>query len=493
MRFKYPLPPGPRGLPIIGNLLDLPQEFEWFHWAKYHKLYGPISSVQALGKTVVVLNTLDVCKDLLMKRSVKYSDRPPLVLAGEMVGWDQQMILGPYGKRFKIMRKMIHAYAGTEEGAMALSSLQEVETRYFLSRLMQNPKQFMKDIRLMEASIFLQVSHGYVVNTEGRDPFIGIVEKAAHEFYIATKPGGFLVDTFPILKYLPKWMPGAGFQRVAEEFRKTNEEQLHRPNEFVLREMRAKTALPSFSTAMIESHTDPEDITLIKHASNALYAGGMDTLTATIVVFFLAMTLYPDVERKAQQEIDDIVGQHRLPCLADRDKLHYLNAVHKEVLRWQSIGPMGIPHYTCEDDIYKGYFIPKGSIVLSNIWNIAHDENNYKDPMVFNPDRFIAREGLTPELDPHDFVFGFGRRRCPGDSLADANTFIVMAMTLSVFNIQKAKDANGHEITPKIEYQTGTVCHIKPFDLNVTLRAPDAMYLVQSVHIEHPPKKPSTL
>ena len=89
--------------------------------------------------------------------------------------------------------------------------------------------------------------------------------------------------------------------------------------------------------------------------------------------------------------------------------------------------------------------------------NIAHDENNYKDPTVFKPERFIEREGYTPELDPHAFVFGFGRRRCPGEGLADANIFIAMAMSLAVFNIEKAKDEKGKEIIPTIDFLSGTV------------------------------------
>ena len=141
---------------------------------------------------------------------------------------------------------------------------------------------------------------------------------------------------------------------------------------------------------MLQNTTDPEERELIKFAANTLYAGGTDTITASIAVFFLAMTLYPEVQKKAQREIDDVIGKDRLPCLADRDKLPYLGAVYNEVLRWQSIGPVGktpaltadsalfdkrftdhvigIPHYTCEDDTYMGYYIPKGSVVIANIW-----------------------------------------------------------------------------------------------------------------------------
>lgn len=92
---------------------------------------------------------------------------------------------------------------------------------------------------------------------------------------------------------------------------------------------------------MLQNTTDPEEVELIKYASNTLYAGGVDTITATIAVFFLAMTLYPEVQKKAQQEIDEVIGKHRLPRMVDRERLPYLTAVYKEVLRWQSIGPLG--------------------------------------------------------------------------------------------------------------------------------------------------------
>lgn len=80
------------------------------------------------------------------------------------------------------------------------------------------------------------------------------------------------------------------------------------------------------------------------------------------------MTLYPDVQKKAQAEIDEVVGTGRLPGFEDRENLPYTNALVKESLRWHPVGPMGLPHVSTEDDMYEGYFIPKGSLLLANIW-----------------------------------------------------------------------------------------------------------------------------
>ncbi len=89
---------------------------------------------------------------------------------------------------------------------------------------------------------------------------------------------------------------------------------------------------------------------------------------STMQTFFLAMTLYPEVQLKARQEIDRVVGTHRLPTLEDRPNLPYVEAVVKEAFRWHPIAPMGLPHVSAADDTCNGYFIPKGAMLLPNIW-----------------------------------------------------------------------------------------------------------------------------
>lgn len=84
------------------------------------------------------------------------------------------------------------------------------------------------------------------------------------------------------------------------------------------------------------------------------------------------MALNPDVQRKAQEELDRVIGPNKLPTFADRENLPYIDAVVKETLRWHPVGPIGLPHMTTADDIYEGYRIPKGSIILPNIWYVSH-------------------------------------------------------------------------------------------------------------------------
>ncbi|KAG2739378.1 cytochrome P450 [Suillus brevipes Sb2] len=165
---------------------------------------------------------------------------------------------------------------------------------------------------------------------------------------------------------------------------------------------------------------------------------------------FLAITAFPDLQKKAQAEIDAVVGPDRPPSFADRNSLPYIEALVKEVLRWNVISPTGFPHRVTEDDVHDGYYIPKGSMVLSNIWSMLNDQRTYAKPSQFNPERFLANDGKEPEIDPRTIGFGFGRRICPGLHLADASIWISAAMSLAVFDISKIVE-DGIEITPEFE------------------------------------------
>lgn len=144
---------------------------------------------------------------------------------------------------------------------------------------------------------------------------------------------------------------------------------------------REGTAGPSF----VQRQVDEGDYTLEKEeltkwAATTLYGGGIDTTVSSVSAFFLALTIFPHVFRKAQAEVDTVIGRERPPTLADRPRLPYINAVQREVLRWNPVGPLGIPHATMEDDVFNNYFIPKGSVVIANLWWVPPASNGH------NPD-----------------------------------------------------------------------------------------------------------
>jgi cytochrome P450 len=196
------------------------------------------------------------------------------------------------------------------------------------------------------------------------------------------------------------------------------------------------------------------------------------------------MTLFPEVQHKAQEEIDQVLGG-RLPTVADRGKLPYVDAVVKEVLRWHPVAPMGIPHMSVEDDMLNGFFIPRGSLIMPNIWALTHDSEVYRDPMVFKPERFLGIDEQEPEMDPHAIVFGFGRRVCPGRFLADVTVYLSIARSLAVFNVTKSSE-NGKEVEVKAKFQAGVISHPVPWKFKVTPRSPAHEALILSVEKEHP-------
>lgn len=215
----------------------------------------------------------------------------------------------------------------------------------------------------------------------------------------------------------------------------------------------------------------------------SLYSGGADTTVSSMHCFYLAMTLFPEAQKKAQEEIDRVIGSERLPSFEDRPSLPYVDALVKEVLRWHPVAPMGLPHVANADDVYEGMFIPKGAMLIPNIWLMMHDPETFKDPFTFNPARFLGEE---PETDPHTLCFGFGRRICPGRELADASVYLSIAMSLAAFNIRKARDASGKEIDPEVKFTPGIISHPAEFKCDIKPRSARAEQLVRSVEEEHP-------
>ncbi|EJC98989.1 cytochrome P450 [Fomitiporia mediterranea MF3/22] len=483
-----PLPPGPEPKPIIGNLMDLPPPGaqEWVHWAKHKELYGPISSVTVFGKTLVIISDHRIALELMEKRSAVHSSRPRMVFAGEMIGWENTLGMLAYSDRLRTFRRNVHAVLGTKKAVSRFNDIQGIEVRRFLLRVLEEPDRLLQHIRTEAGAIILKISHGYTIEPRGRDPLIDIADETMTHFSLAAVPGAWLVDSLPLLKHIPDWIPGTGFKRTAALWRKVLTELTEVPYAFVKQQMAAGTAALSYTSALLEKgNISPDEEFIIKWSAASLYAGGADTTVASLSCFFLAMTVYPEVQRKAQVEIDRVIGNERLPSFDDRNSLPYIDAIIKEVLRWHPIGPMGLPHATSEDDTYEGYHIPKGSVLLPNIWGFMHDQEIYHDPMTFKPERFLGIGGRAPEMEPYQLAFGFGRRACPGRELADASMYLTIAQSLAVFNISKVVE-DGKEVEPVVAFSSGVISHPAEFRACVKPRSAKAEALIHTVEEEYP-------
>ncbi|PPQ79518.1 hypothetical protein CVT25_003400 [Psilocybe cyanescens] len=450
-------PPGPKGLPLVGNILDMPSEKEWLTFARWGETWGDICSVTVLGQPLIILNSATVACDMLDKKSAIYSDRPVLQMGGELVGWKNTMVLLPYGDRFRRYRRLFHSLIGSQSAVKRFYPSEEFEARRFLRRVLMKPDALSAQVRKTAGAVILRISHGYEVK-ESHDPFVEIADLATEQFSLATAPGAFLVDLIPALRHVPQWFPGASFRLQADKWAATLSEMVNGPYNFVKQQMVASgTAEVSFSSTLLEGKclTAEEEFD-IKWSAASLYSGAADTTVSVMNSFFLALALHPEVMRKAQSEIDAVVGSERLPTFEDRPHLPYINALLLEVFRWHTVVPTAVPHRVMQDDIHEGYFIPKGALVIPNIWKFAHDPRVYSNPFRFDPERFLPAKGLH---------------------LADASVFISCVMSLAVFDVAKCVE-NGVVIEPVHENTTGTISHPKPFKCSVKPRSEKAVSLI---------------
>ncbi|GAM34537.1 hypothetical protein TCE0_015r02182 [Talaromyces pinophilus] len=274
-----PLPPGPKPLPIIGNVLDLPPKGvpEYQHWLTFKDKYGPLSSITILGQTLIIIQDSKIAHDLLEKNSQKASGRPYCCLR-----------------------------IGTRAVTERFRDIEDVESKRILLRTLAAPNDVFEHIKTEASAIILKLTHSAFI------------------------PMKWSVDIFPFLRYLPEAFPGMSWKATARKWHAINRMVINTPYEFVLNQMAKGTNKPSFVSAHVAEYqekgeqiakSEQDHETAIREAAAAVYAGGADTTVTALIVFLLAMMKFPHVQKKAQAEIDAAIGGYRFPTFDDRDKL----------------------------------------------------------------------------------------------------------------------------------------------------------------------------
>ncbi|KAH9957215.1 cytochrome P450 [Russula dissimulans] len=438
-------PPGPRPLPIVGNLFDMPMEFSWLKYSQLSKIHGDILSFHIFGQVIVVLNSIKTTKDLLERRGDIYSDRPPLTIY-EMMKWHWFVPVARYTDLWRQSRKLLDRGL-RPAGAALYRPLQQAKARVLLSDLLANPDEWEAYLDDLSGELILAMVYGYEVKERG-DRKVTAGRKITQLGSETAFPGAVLVNELPFLQYIPEWLPWLSYKPLARYGYDLGQEVKHGPMSFVRESIANGTAQPSLAleslqgTENLSGREREETEEVIAGALGSIYAAASHTTISSIMSFFVAVLLRPDVQILARQELDAVIGRERLPTFEDRPRLPFVDAVCKEILRWRPVTPVAIPHATTKDDVYEGFFIPKGAVIIGNVWAILHDPAVYPEPDSFKPERFLNPDGSLRDDPVLTSAFGFGKRICPGRHFVDDTFFIVVASLLSVFNIEKGKATN---------------------------------------------------
>jgi cytochrome P450 len=382
-------------------------------------------------------------------------------------------------------RKMVHTLLNIT-ASKSYVPYQMLENKQMLCQLLEQPYDFLKHIRRYSNALTTAMVFGWRTPTYEDENMKQLFEGFSKFAEINQTGTAALIDFYPILRKLPDFVLPT--QNKARRMHK-EEKELYLKHWLNAKDsIETGKILPCFCEGMAEAQkVEGFDDDQAAYISGTLLEAGSDTTSSTLYAFVQAMLLYPEIQEKAQSEIDKAVGD-RLPTLDDESNLQYVRACIKETLRWMPTTLLGaVPHAVTKDDEYMGYLIPKGAGVLNNVWGIHMDPQRHPEPRRFKPERYIHdTQSLYDSAANADgtkrdmFTFGAGRRICPGMHVAERSLFLGISRILWAFDFKPVVDSAGNKILPDQEKLTqGFVCMPEEFQADITPRSQARAELVR--------------
>ncbi|XP_003254309.1 vitamin D 25-hydroxylase [Nomascus leucogenys] len=455
-------PPGPPGLPFIGNIYSLAASSELPHvyMRKQSQVYGEIFSLDLGGISTVVLNGYDVVKECLVHQSEIFADRPCLPLFMKMTKMGG-LLNSRYGRGWVDHRRLaVNSFRYFGYGQKSFESKILEETKFFIDAIETykgRPFDFKQLITNAVSNVTNLIIFGERFTYEDTD-FQHMIELFSENVELAASASVFLYNAFPWIGILPFGKHQQLFRnaavvydflsRLIEKASVNRKPQL--PQHFV----------DAYLDEMDQGKNDPSS-TFSKEnlifSVGELIIAGTETTTNVLRWAILFMALYPNIQGQVQKEIDLIMGPNGKPSWDDKCKMPYTEAVLHEVLRFCNIVPLGIFHATSEDAVVRGYSIPKGTTVITNLYSVHFDEKYWRDPEVFHPERFLDSSGYFAKKEAL-VPFSLGRRHCLGEQLARMEMFLFFTALLQRFHLHFP-----HELVPDLKPRLGMTLQPQPY------------------------------
>lgn len=472
--------PGPKSLPIIGNVLELGGR-PYLSLTEMSKRYGDVFQIQIGMRPVVVLSGSETVRQALIKQGDDFSGRPNLksfsyINDGKSLAFSTDQA-GVWRARRKLAYSALRSFSTLEGTTPEYSCMLEEhickEGEYLIKQLnsvMKTDGSFdpFRHIVVSVANVICGMCFGRRYDHDHQE-LLSLVN-LSDEFGQVVGSGN-PADFIPILQFIPnptmkKFMDiNARFmtfvQKIVSEHYATYDKDNIRDITDSLIDHCEDRKLDENSNIQM---SDDKIVGIV----NDLFGAGFDTISTCLSWSVMYLVAHPEIQEKLYTELQDNVGQDRMPRLSDKNNLPFLEAFILEVLRHSSFLPFTIPHCTTRNTSLNGYFIPKDTCVFINQWQINHDPMLWKDPSVFNPDRFLTNEGTEVNKVEGEKVaaFGMGKRRCIGEVIARNEVYLFLAILIQKLHFLKVPNQE-LDMTP--EY--GLTMKHKRCHLRATLRA----------------------
>lgn len=410
-------PPGPFPLPLIGNLHQLPKKNKWRKIKEWHDKYGPIITVHIGARPMIILGSYECVKDLLARRGATYSSRPSYFV--DAVGSKRHTVSLPYGCRWRMHRRLLQKLLSNYK-CHTYTETQDFECKQLLYELLST-NDFRTVFHRFATSLTFSLAYGKRL-AHSFDTEVQEVEEVMREIL---EEAWLPNVAFPFLNRLPNFL--APWRATSERLSRKQAQLFTTCFEQAL--LRPASSWSKQVSAHLFGHLDKSNWQEEAYVVGTAFEAGSDTTAFVLEVAVMACVLYPATVQRAQMELDTVVGS-RMPELQDIPQLPYIMAFINEVLRWRPVVPGGIHHATSQDDEYKGYIIPINTTVTANHWSLEFDSQVFDDPWNFWPERWLG-DNILPSS-----AFGFGRRICPGKTLAMNSLYLAISRLLWAFDFK---------------------------------------------------------
>ncbi|XP_057684800.1 cytochrome P450 2G1-like [Corythoichthys intestinalis] len=444
-----PLPPGPPSLPLIGNLHQLDKKAPFKTFLKLIESYGPVLTVHLGWQRIAVLVGLDTVKEALVDQADDFTGRGPVpFLLRATRGYGLAISNGERWRQLRrftltTLRDFGMGRKGMEEWIQEESK--HLAARFDTTKAVPFDPSFFLSCSVSNVICCLVFGQRFSYDDER---FLRLLRILSETIKFGSTPWGQLYNVFPRLM---EWLPGrhhkifAGVDEVRafvmekiEKHRSTLSPECPRDyiDCYLIRQDQEKHNPTS------EFHYD----NLVSTVLN-LYLAGTETTSSTIRFALNVLMKYPKVQENMQQEIHTVIGQ-RCPKLEDRKSLPFTDAVLHEIQRLMDIVPMGIPHYALHDITFKGYLIPKDTIIIPLLHSLLKEEKQWATPWTFNPQHFLDQNGNFKK-NPAFLPFSAGKRACVGESLARMEIFLFVVSLLQNFTFSHAGGPDSVDLNPE--------------------------------------------